>query len=67
MPKNKAVTSQRRSKGDPPLKARKRDAFVNLKVQSAQPMLIPHRPPLWGELKNRGLNRETPKREQKNY
>ena len=30
------------------MKARKRDAFVNLKVQLAQPMLISHRPPLWG-------------------
>ena len=38
----------------PPLKAHKRDAFVNLKVQSAQPMLISHRPPLWGGLRQRG-------------
>ena len=38
----------------PPLEARKRDAFVNLKVQSAQPMLISHRPPLWGGLCHRG-------------
>ena len=36
----------------PPLEARKRDAFVNLKVQSAQPMLISHRPPLWGGYAN---------------
>lgn len=40
----------------PPLKARERDAFMKLKFQSAQPMLISHRPPLWGGFKHRGMD-----------
>ena len=48
-----SILDELRMEGTPSESSQAR-RFCEPKVQSAQPMLIPHRPPLWGGLGHRG-------------